>query len=128
MLSDRLTPIGKKVRWRNRFFMSVGLSAINDNKAIAALLRSVPELAVSEEFLRANTIPALAIVGERDPLRIFAENMAAVTANMQLIITPEADHMSTLRKPLTVAAIRAFLKENTPTNKNVQPAEQKDAA
>lgn len=125
LLSDRLTPIGRKVSSRNRFLMSVGLSAINDNKAIAAMLRSVSELMVEREALKANQLPALAVVGERDPLRPLAEQMASVTANMQLIITPEADHMSTLRRSAAMDAIKAFLEENAP--KEV-PETMQDAA
>ena len=113
ILSERLTPIGRKVRWHHRFLMNLGLSVMNDEKAIAALLRSMPELVVPEEALRKNTIPALAVVGQRDPLRVFAEEMASITPSMQLVITPEADHMSALDKPVTMEAIEAFLRENS---------------
>lgn len=124
LLSDRLTPIGRKVSFMDRFLMTVTLAAINDNKAIAAFLRSVPELHVTEEALRANQLPALTIVGERDPLRFLAEKMASVTPHMQLVITPDADHMSTLRRPTTLDALKAFLKENTTMNNQ----NQKEAA
>ena len=113
MLSDRLTPIGRKVSRRNRFMMSASLSIINDDKAIAALLRAMPELLVPEEALRSNKVPALAVVGDRDPLRPFAEKMASVTSNMQLVITPDADHMSVLRRSAAMDAINSFLRENT---------------
>ncbi len=115
LLSDRLTPIGQKVRWHERYLMDRGLSLLNDEVAMSALLRSVPKLIVPEEALRKNTIPALAVVGASDPLRVFTEKMAEVTTNMQLIIMPEGDHMTTLHKAATLEAIKAFLKENSKT-------------
>jgi len=108
-LSDKLTPIGKKVSWKNRLIMSYGLKFMNDNKAIAAALRSMPELIVEAEPLQANTIPALAIVGDRDPLRPFTEQMAAVTNNMKIVIVPDADHMSLMRRQTAVDAIKKHL-------------------
>lgn len=113
ILSERLTPIGGKVHRHDRFFMNLGLSVMNDEAALSALLRSMPELVVPEEALRKNAVPAFAVVGQRDPLRVFAEEMAAVTPNMQLVVTPEADHMNTLEKPVTMEAIKAFLRENS---------------
>ncbi len=114
MLSERLTPIGREVSRRNRLRMSVGLWLINDNKAIAALLRSMPALVVEEAALRQNEVPALALVGDRDPLRPFTEKMAEITANMTLTIVPDADHMSTLRRTEAIDAIKAHLQRHTP--------------
>jgi pimeloyl-ACP methyl ester carboxylesterase len=112
-LSDRLTPIGKKVSWKNRLIMSYGLKLMNDNKAIAAALRSMPELSIKAEALQTNTLPALAVVGERDPLRPFTEQMAATTANMEIVIVPDADHMSLLRREKAVDAIKDHLNKDT---------------
>ena len=108
-LSDRLTPIGKKVSWKNRLIVSYGLKLLNDNKAIAALLRSMSQLTVQESLLHENDIPALAVVGDRDPLRPFAEQMAVATENMTIIIVPDADHMSLLRRKKAIDAIEKHL-------------------
>lgn len=108
-LSDKLTPIGKKVSWKNRLIVSYGLKFMNDNKAIAAALRSIPKLTIEEELLQENTLPALAIVGDRDPLRPFTEQMAATTTNMEIVIVPDADHMSLLRREKAVDSIKDHL-------------------
>ena len=112
-LSDKLTPIGKKVSWKNRLIVSYGLKFMNDNKAIAAALRAMPELTVQKEALQKNTLPALTLVGDRDPLRSFTEKMAATTTNMEIVIVPDADHMSLLRREKAVDAIIDHLNKNT---------------
>jgi len=114
LLADRLTPIGEKESWTSRILINLGLSILNDETAMIAMLRSIPELLVEKESLRANPLPVLVVMGERDPLRIFAEHMAAITQNLQLVIVPDANHLSTLFKPETVDAIEAFLQYNSP--------------
>src|SRR5256885_98624 len=44
------------------------LSTFNDTKALAAVVRSWDALKISDRELEANRVPALAIVGEVDPL------------------------------------------------------------
>ena len=111
-LSERLTPIGKEVSWRNRLIMSYGLKMANDNQAIAAALRAMPELTVEKSALQENKLPALAVVGDRDPLRTFAEQMVAATNGMDIVIVSDADHMSLLRRPTAMRAITTFLNTN----------------
>ena len=113
-LSEKLTPIGKEVSWKNRMIVSYGLKFLNDNEAIAAVLRSLSALFVDEQTLQKNKIPALAVVGDRDPFRPYAKEMAAATANMDIVIVPDADHMSLLHREKARNAIKEHLNKYTP--------------
>lgn len=86
-----------------------------DIRAMAAIMRNTPQLMVSEEALRQNRVPALAVIGDKDPLRFFADQMAAVMANLKVVVVPGGDHGTTLFGNTAVNAFRAFLAEHTPT-------------
>jgi len=109
-LSDYLTPIGGKVSKQKRTMMSLGLRMINDEQAIAAVLRSMPALAVSEEELTGIELPGLAVIGERDPFRVFTQKLADALPSIRMEIIPGTDHMSTLKSPDAQEVIASFFK------------------
>ena len=77
--------------------MSASVFARNDPRALAAVGRSMTELAkVSAASLRANTVPALALVGGRDPEAEAVERLAGVMSNLDVIKLPGATHASSV--------------------------------
>ncbi len=102
-----LTPRGfdrVKVFVVNRVFR-----CINDTDAIAAVVRSLPELEVGEAELRANQVPVLFAVGEHDPLRRGLENLEGVMQGHEIVYIRGGNHYSTLKRIDLVAAIRDFI-------------------
>ena len=86
------------------------LSEHNDHRALAAMVRSGPAWPVlSEDELRANEIPALAIVGDRDFLSPEVERMSAVMSNLEVLLLPGASHGTTVVRPEFVTALVGFL-------------------
>lgn len=83
--------------------------AINDTDAIAAVVRSLPELEVSEAELCANQVPVLFAVGEHDPLRRGVENLEGVMQGYEIVYIRGGNHYSTLNRRALVAAIRDFI-------------------
>ena len=78
--------------------VSASVFARNDPRALAAVGRSMTELAkVSAASLRANTVPALALVGGRDPEAEAVERLAGVMSNLDVIKLPGATHASSVR-------------------------------
>jgi pimeloyl-ACP methyl ester carboxylesterase len=113
-LLERLQPVGQPVSPRRIRFVSALMSWRNDPQAMAALLRSVDALRVDEAALRGNALPAIALVGARDPLKPLADQMCAVMANIREVSVPGANHFSTLSKPETLLALEEFLEANSP--------------
>ena len=75
------------------------LVASNDMRALAAVVRGFPALAqVSAQNLRANTVPTLALIGDRDPLIEDVERLAGVMANLEVIEIPGATHGTAPRR------------------------------
>lgn len=111
-LSDYLTPLGGTVPKRKRLMMSLGLRAINDEKAIAAMLRAMHRLEVKEEVLKEMHLPGLTVIGERDPFRPFTDKMVATAPAMEVVVIADADHMSTLRNKHTQQVLQAFFKRH----------------
>ena len=81
----------------------------NDPLALAAVLRGWDGLAVTEENLRANEVPTLALVGGDDPLKEKVDDLNGVMSNLQIVVIPNADHFQSLTDPAFVENIDAFL-------------------
>lgn len=83
----------------------------NDPRALAAVLRGDSALrTVTEQQLRAITIPMLAVVGEADEFaRADVERMAGVLTRLEVTIVPGANHLSVPAHPLFRHAVMRFL-------------------
>jgi len=92
--------------------VSAFFRSINDEQAIADVMRSMPALEVSEAALRANTVPVLSIVGGADPLKRGVDNMEGILANHEIVVVPRGSHYTTLRKKQMICALRDFLKRH----------------
>ena len=89
------------------------LAERNDHRALAAVVRSgAAWQLLSEDALRANETPALAIVGDRDFLSTEVAKMSAVMSNLEVIVLPGATHGTTLSRPEFVTALAGFLRKH----------------
>jgi pimeloyl-ACP methyl ester carboxylesterase len=109
-LIDALTPPGKprppaaQVAILNKFFL-----AMNDPKALAAVVRGWKGLAVSEAELRANRVPALALIGANDPLKKGVDALRGRMGHLKIVVIPDADHITAFMRPEFSRTLKAFL-------------------
>jgi pimeloyl-ACP methyl ester carboxylesterase len=109
-LMDRLTPKGfPKPGAREKSNLTIMTATINDMKALAAAFRSLRDLAFTEDILRKNDVPLLALVGAFDPLKEDVDGMKAKTRNFTEIIIPQSDHLDAFGKPEFIKNLRDFL-------------------
>ena len=80
----------------------------NDPIALAAVLRGWDGFAVSEENLRANEVPTLAVVGANDPLKAKVDELEGVMSNLEIVVIPDEDH-GALSHPDFVVHVDEFL-------------------
>jgi pimeloyl-ACP methyl ester carboxylesterase len=80
----------------------------NDPKALAAVMRGWETFAVPEESLKANTVPALAIIGSEDPIKPKTDRLKAVMKGLDVRIIEGADH-GALAHPSFVQEVVHFL-------------------
>lgn len=86
------------------------LREMNDGQALSAAFRSDLSLPpFTEQELRTNRVPTLAIIGERDPFRERVESMRAEMGRLEVLALPGADHESTIGRPEFVTAVLGFL-------------------
>lgn len=85
------------------------LSAVNDLKALAAVVRGMKRLAVAEDVLKTNRVPVLALVGELDPLKVGVDDLQGLLANLQTVVIEKADHMDAFTKPAFINSLKDFL-------------------
>ncbi len=109
-LIEALTPAGKprptpeKIEEINRW-----LTAGNDLKALAAVLRGMENLAVADEPLKANRVPTLALIGALDPLKKGVDDLKGRLANLRVVVIDDADHMNAFARPEFITELQGFL-------------------
>jgi pimeloyl-ACP methyl ester carboxylesterase len=64
----------------------------NDPLALAAVMRGWATFAVPEASLRANEVPALAIIGSEDPIRPKTDRLKEVMGHLEVVVIEGADH------------------------------------
>jgi pimeloyl-ACP methyl ester carboxylesterase len=112
-----LTPPGKSkppealIQQANR--MLVGDRA----KALAAVVRSWKDLAVTKEQLRANKVPVLVLIGADDPLKQSVDLIKDDLANLKIVKIDGADHLSAFASPKFTEELRKFLAEHAQKKK-----------
>jgi len=105
-----LTPAGKpkpteeEIKKINQYLMSS-----NDTKALAAVIRGMTKLAVSDEKLKANQVPTLALIGKIDPLKKGVDELKGRLSNLQIVVIEGADHMTAFSSPEFVKELKEFL-------------------
>ena len=77
----------------HRMWVHLMTGYFNDKQALIAMIRAIPELAITKEELHSISVPVLAIVGENDLLSVGAKSMEGILPNLRLVIVPGADHM-----------------------------------
>jgi len=119
-LLEALSPIDQPKRTPGQLrIINAVFTFANDVKALEAVFRAMDQFDVKEDELRANRVPALAIVGENDPLKVTVDELEGVMAELKVVVVDGAGHMSCIFRPEFTASIRAFLAEH----KAAQPAD-----
>jgi pimeloyl-ACP methyl ester carboxylesterase len=83
----------------------------NDPHALAALIGSLPQLALQDSELRVIHGPVLAIVGERDPFRPSAAALCGRLEDYRMVVVDGADHIRLACEPQTITSLLGFLSE-----------------
>jgi len=102
--AGRPKPSDEQMQAINRVIMSM-----NDAQALAAVVRGFKQLAVSEEELRADKVPTLAIVGTLDPLKKGVDELKDKLPGLKVVEIRDADHMSAFGNPEFKKSLKEFL-------------------
>ncbi len=104
---DQPPPTPERIEAVNKMLL-----AFNDPKALAAVARGFGSLVTAENKLRANKVPVLAIIGDKDSLKDGVDQLSQVMANLKVVTIEGADHMSAFVRPEFTAALKSFLAEH----------------
>jgi pimeloyl-ACP methyl ester carboxylesterase len=109
-LVEALTPAGKPKPTEEEIKkINQNLMSGNDPKALAAVLRGMTRLAVSDEKLKANQVPTLALIGAIDPLKKGVDDLKGRLSNLRIVVINDADHMTAFTRPEFVMELKEFL-------------------
>lgn len=92
-LAAEIDPERPKPGFIHRLWVNLMTGYFNDKQALIAMIRAIPELAITKEELSGVSIPVLAVVGENDLLSVGAKAMEGVLPDLRLVVVPRADHM-----------------------------------
>jgi len=106
--ADRPKPDDKQIEMINQMVM-----AMNDQKALAACVRGMGNLTVTEAQLRANKVPTLALIGSDDPLKVGVDEMQGVMSNLTVEVIDGTDHMTAFRAPKFILDLKEFLSSHS---------------
>jgi pimeloyl-ACP methyl ester carboxylesterase len=93
-------------------FINATLLSRNDPKALAALLRGGidnKDLALSDEQVRGIKVPAQALIGADDPLRVEVDALKKLLPGMKVIVIDKADHISAFTRAEFLGGLKDFL-------------------
>ena len=91
------------------WLMNTVLFSFNDPRALAAALRGMRANGITARNLADNTVPSLALIGERDPILRQVDAMAAVMANLEVVTIPGATHMTAFSDQRFTDTLISFL-------------------
>jgi pimeloyl-ACP methyl ester carboxylesterase len=89
-----------------------GFLSVNKPKALAACLRSLETLKVSEDNLRANRVPTLVLIGDKDPIKDDVALFDGVLSNARIVFIPGATHGTAISSPAFISSVKSFLAEH----------------
>lgn len=84
------------------------LAALADVQATIALLRGW-NFGVTEESLRSNTTPTLAIIGSIDPQKAGVDSLDGVMPHLEIVVIQGADHLAAIQHDEYIAGLLSFI-------------------
>jgi len=113
-LGKRLGLVDAPPTLLDKLMAIVALDFFNERAALAAVMRGMHKLAVTEEALANNAVPVLTIIGSKDGLLSSTEALAEKMKNHELVILDGKDHMNTPDTEDFLLALQSFLTSHTP--------------
>jgi pimeloyl-ACP methyl ester carboxylesterase len=92
-ISANLGSSRRRPSLRHRIWVRLVTRLLNEPAALAAVIRSTPELGVTEAELAAIELPVCSIVGEHDPLLEGARALRGRVRRLTHLVVPRADHL-----------------------------------
>ncbi len=87
------------------------VAALPDVQARVALFRGW-SFGVTEESLRENTVPTLAIIGSIDPLKTGVDALDGVMPHLETVVIEGAGHLAAIQHPEYIASLLTFLSKH----------------
>jgi pimeloyl-ACP methyl ester carboxylesterase len=90
----------------------------HDTAALACAVRGWKACELPEADLKANRVPALAVVGDQDAFKAGLDTLKDRMAGLEAVVIPGAGHGSILTRPEFHKALRDFLARHTDQKAN----------
>jgi pimeloyl-ACP methyl ester carboxylesterase len=117
-----LTPPGKPKPTEEQIDQINQLMVGKRGKVLAAVVRGWKDLTVTDEQLKANKVPALALIGEVDPLKKSVDAIKDRMTHLQIVVIDKGDHVSAFADKQFIRGLRKFLEKHRQKVKEKVPA------
>lgn len=88
------------------------LMSTNDAEALAAVVRDFKNYTMTDEDIAKIDVPTVAIVGDQDPLITQVRAMEPIVEDLEVVVVPGANHMTTFMRPEFLEAVKQHLSEH----------------
>lgn len=105
---DQSAPTEEQIKQSETSFL-----AGKDTAALAAVARSLPDLAITEAQVAALKVPTLAIIGTADPSIEGVNKLKKAMPALKVVPIEGARHITAFGRPEFIAALQEFLKANS---------------
>jgi pimeloyl-ACP methyl ester carboxylesterase len=102
-----------QLNFAERLGVRTALTLSGMSRSLAAVIRGLHGLDATEEQLRANTVPVLTIIGDKDGLLSDAQALHDHMANNTLVILPGANHGSAGGAASFLPELEVFMQNST---------------
>ena len=126
-LIQGISPPGNPPSERRIRLVDGFLRQINDQRAIAQVVRGFPELLLDPEDLRANEVPVLTMIGTEDPLIHDVEALEELMANIEVVHIEGRDHVDAINQEFR-ERLREFIREQYARERGEVAPEETPAA
>jgi len=97
-------PIPSVVKWVLHIYFKLA----NDERALAQMVEGWRSYDLTEDDIKAVTLPSLCVIGENDPLRVGAERLANTKSNHELVLLKNRNHYNSFRRGF-IENVQTFL-------------------
>lgn len=108
-LINALEPDRKEPPFWKLKIIDFGLNMLSEPQAMANVMKQFPEMEVTEEQLKNNQVPILAIVGTNDPLKVGTVAMEKYLNNARYVYLEGKDHATAIMGPKFYKPVLEFL-------------------
>jgi pimeloyl-ACP methyl ester carboxylesterase len=107
-LFELIDPLNGPIHPLVKQVLHIYFQLANDSRALAQMVEGWRQFELTEEDIKAVSVPTLCVIGENDPLRLGAERLANTKSNHELVLLKNRNHYNSFKREF-IENVQTFL-------------------